>query len=225
MPGDGDLHGGINHEPSGSRLLEPFARLSYHPRMQRLCVYAGSRTGDHADYRAATEALGCLLVERKITLVYGGGSVGLMGVLADAMLAAGGQVIGVIPGLLAVPELMHPDVPDMRLVPDLHARKALMAELADAFVALPGGFGTIEELFETITWAQLGIHAKPIGLLNTAGYFDDLLAFLDRGFGDGFIKPRYRGLYHVADDPATLLDRLASHRPPVVEKWLPKDKV
>jgi uncharacterized protein (TIGR00730 family) len=193
--------------------------------MQRLCVYCGSRIGNRDEYRLAAESFGRLLADRKIELVYGGGSVGMMGAIADAVLSAGGHVVGVIPELLAVKELMHPGVPDMRLVPDMHARKALMAELSDAFVALPGGFGTFEELFETITWSQLGIHAKPIGLLNTAGYFDDLLRFLDRSFDDGFIRPKYRGLYHVADSPAELLDRLESHHPPVVETWLPQDKV
>ena len=193
--------------------------------MKRLCVYCGSRIGFRDEYRLAAEALGRLLAERKIELVYGGGSVGMMGAIADAVLSAGGHVVGVIPELLAVKELLHPGVPDMRLVPDMHARKALMAELSDGFVALPGGFGTFEELFETITWSQLGIHAKPIGLLNTDGYFDDLLRFLDRSFDDGFIKPKYRGLYHVADSPAELLDRLESHRPPVVERWLPQEKV
>ncbi|MGC1273101.1 MAG: TIGR00730 family Rossman fold protein [Planctomycetaceae bacterium] len=193
--------------------------------MKRLCVYCGSRIGSSNEYRSAAEAFGRELAERKIELVYGGGSVGMMGVIADAVLNAGGHVVGVIPELLAVKELMHPGVPDMRLVPDMHARKALMAELSDGFVALPGGFGTFEELFETVTWGQLGIHAKPIGLLNTTGYFDDLLRFLDRSFDDGFIKPMYRGLYHVADSPAELLDRLEGHRPPAVERWLPQDKV
>ncbi len=193
--------------------------------MRRLCVYCGSRVGDREDYRAAAESLGRALAERGIALVYGGGSVGLMGTLADATLAAGGEVIGVIPELLAVKELLHPGVRDMRVVPDMHSRKRLMAELADGFVALPGGFGTFEELFETITWAQLGIHAKPIGLLNTAGYFDDLLRFLDRSFADGFIRPLYRELYCVGGEPDEMLDRLASHRPIRVERWLPKDKV
>jgi uncharacterized protein (TIGR00730 family) len=193
--------------------------------MKRICVYCGSRAGEREEYRLAAEGLGRLLAGRGIELVYGGGSIGLMGVLADAVLAAGGRVIGVIPDLLAVQELMHPGVADMRLVPDMHARKALMADLADAFIALPGGFGTFEELFETITWGQLGIHAKPIGLLNTAGYFDHLLRFLDRSFEDGFIKATYRRLYHVADEPAELLERLARHRPPTVERWLSKDKV
>ncbi|MBA3315927.1 MAG: TIGR00730 family Rossman fold protein [Planctomycetota bacterium] len=193
--------------------------------MRRICVYCGSRVGDRADYLAAAESLGRLLVDEHIELVYGGGSVGMMGVLADAVLSAGGHVVGVIPELLAVKELLHPGVADMRLVPDMHARKALMADLADAFVALPGGFGTFEELFETITWAQLGIHAKPIGILNVAGYFDDLLSFLDRSFADGFIRPKYRELYHVAERPNDLLDRLRRHDPPAVERWLPKDKV
>lgn len=193
--------------------------------MKRLCIYCGSRVGVREDYRAVAESFGRLLAERKIELVYGGGSVGLMGAIADAVLNAGGHVVGVIPELLAVKELLHPGVPDMRLVPDMHARKALMAELSDAFVALPGGFGTFEELFETITWSQLGIHAKPIGLLNTSGYFDDLLRFLDRSFDDGFVKPKYRGLYHVADSPEQMLDRLEQHRPPAVDRWLPQGKV
>src|SRR5690606_34136963 len=139
--------------------------------MNRVCVFCGSRVGNRDEYRLAAESLGRLLASRRIELVYGGGSVGMMGVIADAVISAGGHVVGVIPELLAVKELMHPAVPDMRLVPDMHARKALMAELADAFIALPGGFGTFEELFETITWGQLGIHAKPIGLLNVGGYF------------------------------------------------------
>lgn len=193
--------------------------------MRRICVYCGSRKGERAAYRLATESLGRSLVAQGIELVYGGGSVGMMGVLADEVLAAGGHVIGVIPELLAVKELLHPGVSDMRLVPDMHARKALMADLSDAFIALPGGFGTLEELFETITWAQLGIHAKPIGILNVAGYFDGLLSFLDRSFDDGFIRDKYRELYHVADTPDELLDRLRSHHPPAVERWLPKDKV
>jgi uncharacterized protein (TIGR00730 family) len=193
--------------------------------MKRLCVYCGSRIGERDDYHLAAATLGRLLAERRIELVYGGGSVGMMGVVADAVLNAGGHVVGVIPELLAVKELIHPAVPDMRLVPDMHARKALMAELSDGFIALPGGFGTFEELFETITWGQLGIHAKPIGLLNVGGYFDDLLRFLDRSFAEGFIKSKYRRLYHVAADPTELLDRLARHQPPPVERWLPQDKV
>ena len=148
-----------------------------------------------------------------------------MGVLADAVMEAGGTVTGVIPEFLAVEELLHPGVSDMRLVSDMHARKALMAELSDAFIALPGGFGTFEELFETITWSQLGIHAKPVGLLNVAGYFDGLLTFLDRSFEDQFIKPDYRSLYCVGHEPNELLNRLATQHPPHVDRWLPKDKV
>lgn len=193
--------------------------------MRRVCVYCGSRTGNREGYRDSAVDLGQVLAAERIELVYGGGSVGLMGVIADTVLAQGGHVIGVIPELLAVKELLHPGVTDMRLVPDMHARKALMADLADAFIALPGGFGTFEELFETITWAQLGIHAKPIGILNAAGYFDDLLSFLDRSFDDGFIRPKYRELYYVSDEPRDLLDQLRTHRPPDVERWLPRDKV
>lgn len=193
--------------------------------MRRICVYCGSRKGERAAYRLAAESLGRSLVAHGIELVYGGGSVGIMGVIAGEVLAAGGHVIGVIPELLAVKELLHPGVSDMRLVPDMHARKALMADLSDGFIALPGGFGTLEEVFETITWAQLGIHAKPIGILNVAGYFDGLLRFLDRSFEDGFIRDKYRELYHVADSSDELLNRLRDHHPPAVERWLPKDKV
>lgn len=193
--------------------------------MRRICVYCGSRTGVRPEYREAARLLGRTLAEQEIGLVFGGGSVGLMGVLADAVIEAGGEVTGVIPKLLAVEELLHPNVSDMRLVDDMHARKALMADLADAFIALPGGFGTFEELLETITWAQLGIHAKPVGLLNVAGYFDSLLAFFDRSFADEFIKPAYRDLYCVAEEPNELLHRLATQHPPHVDQRMPKDKV
>jgi cytokinin riboside 5'-monophosphate phosphoribohydrolase len=192
--------------------------------MQRVCVFCGSRAGEHTTYRHAATELGRLLSERRSGLVFGGGSVGLMGVLADAVLASGGEVIGVIPQRLATKELLHPGVPDMRLVPDMHARKALMAELADAFIALPGGYGTFEELFEVITWAQLGIHAKPIGLLNTAGYYDPLVRLIDHSIDTGFIRPEHRDLIVVEERPAELLDRLATHRMPSVRKWLEPDE-
>ena len=193
--------------------------------LRRICVYCGSRPGNSPRYAAAAQALGRLLAERQIELVFGGGSVGMMGLLADAVLDGGGHVIGVIPELLAVKELLHPGVADMRLVKDMHARKKLMAELSDGFIALAGGFGTFEELFETVTWAQLGIHRKPIGLLNTAGYFDGLLTFLDRSFDDGFIQPIYRSLYLVGSEPQELLDRLPRHQLPVVETWVSSDQV
>lgn len=188
--------------------------------MQRIAVFCGSKSGSDPVYAAATTALGRLMVARRHGLVYGGGSVGLMGVVADAVLEAGGEVIGVIPEMLATRELLHPRVPDMRRVPDMHARKALMAELAGAFIALPGGYGTLEELFEVITWAQLGIHRKSIGLLNVAGFFDPLVRMLDHAIHTGFIKPQHRELIVVEERAEALLDRLAVHELPAVRKWL-----
>jgi hypothetical protein len=188
--------------------------------MRRIAVFCGSRTGSDEHYAAAAAELGRLMVRRGHELVYGGGSVGLMGVIADAVLDAGGSVIGVIPRMLATRELLHPRVTDMRRVPDMHARKALMAELADAFIALPGGYGTLEELFEVITWAQLGIHRKNIGLLNVAGFFDPLVRMIDHAIGTGFIKEKHRELIVVEERPEPLLDRLKTHELPVVRKWL-----
>lgn len=192
--------------------------------LHRLCVYCGSSIGADDAYRAAAVALGRLLAERGIELVYGGGHVGLMGAIADAVLAAGGRVIGVIPQALMDRELGHTGVQELRVVADMHERKMTMAGLADAFVAMPGGWGTIEELSEMLTWLQLGIHAKPIGLLNVAGYYDPLLAFVDRMIGERFVRPEHRALMSVAAEPAALLDALSAPRaaPPV--KWfdLPK---
>lgn len=164
-------------------------------------------------YAAAATALGHALARRGLELVYGAGSVGLMGVLADAVLAAGGRVTGVIPEALATRELMHPGLTTSHVVPDMHTRKATMARLSDAFIALPGGLGTYEELFEVATWAQLGFHAKPIGLLSTAGYFDPLLALLDHTAAQGFVSRQHRELFVVATEPAALLDALAQVPP------------
>ena len=177
---------------------------------QRLCVFCGSRSGADSAYRDAAESLGRLFVARQIGLVYGGGSVGLMGIVADAVLAAGGEVIGVIPEMLATRELLHPSVTDMHTVPSMHARKALMADLSDGFIALPGGYGTFEELFEVATWAQLGIHSKPVGLLNVRGFFDPLVALIKHAVQEGFIKPTQRSLIVVAEKPDDLLARLAA---------------
>ena len=165
------------------------------------------------------------MVARGWGLVYGGGRVGLMGVLADAVLAAGGEVIGVIPEMLATKELQHEGATQMHVVPSMHARKALMAESADAFVALPGGYGTFEELLEVITWAQLGIHRKPIGLLDTLGFFDPLVQMIEHAIAAGFIKREQRDLILVDRDPATLLDRLPKHELPTVRKWITPDTV
>ena len=176
--------------------------------MRRLCVFCGSSQGTRAEVKASALRLGELLVERNVGLVFGGGHIGLMGVLADAVLAGGGEVIGVIPQALVDRELMHKEVPDMRIVAGMHERKAVMAELADAFAALPGGYGTADELFEMLTWAQLKLHHKPIGVLNEAGFFDPLLAWLDRAVKDGFIKATHRGLLIEAKKPEELLERL-----------------
>ncbi|MDB5337186.1 MAG: hypothetical protein JWN70_2805 [Planctomycetaceae bacterium] len=188
--------------------------------MPNICVFCGSSSGQDPIYRQAATAMGQALVRASWGLVYGGGSVGMMGVIADAVLDAKGEVIGVIPEKLAVVELLHVRVRDMRVVPTMHVRKALMAELSAAFIALPGGYGTLEELFEVITWAQLGIHSKPIGILNTNGYFDALLEFIDRSISDSFIKPEHRELFVVSTDPDDLLLRLQNHQMPAAPKWI-----
>lgn len=189
--------------------------------MQRLCVFCGSAAGVRPAYAEAARALARELVRRGIGLVYGGGSVGLMGILADAVLASGGDVVGVIPRGLATPELAHPGVRDLRVVRSMHERKALMAALADGFVALPGGLGTLEETLEVLTWAQLGIHQKPVGLLNAAGYWDALLALLAHAAREGFLSAEHRALLLAADTASALLDRLAGWRPERVARvWL-----
>lgn len=188
--------------------------------MRRLCVFCGSKTGSDPLFAAQAKKLGELLAEQGICLVYGGGSVGLMGVIADAVLDAGGEVIGVLPEMLATKELLHPRVQQMHVVESMHARKAKMAELADAFAALPGGYGTLEELFEVVTWAQLGIHQKAIGLLNTNHYYDPLVDLIDRAIDSGLIKEKNRQLLVVSDSPEDLLEKMKSHQPPPEKKWL-----
>ena len=176
--------------------------------IQSVCVFCGSRLGATPQYEQAAEAVGRLLAERSRTLVYGGGNVGLMGVLADGALKGGGEVIGVIPAALMERELGHGSVTDLRIVGTMHERKALMADLADAFLAMPGGYGTLDELCEILTWAQLGLHAKPVGLLNTEGYFDAFLSFLTRSVEEGFLQPIDREMLLVDSDPARLLEQL-----------------
>lgn len=176
--------------------------------IRRLCVFCGSKVGIDERYRVAAVELGRLLVREKIGLVYGGGSIGLMGVIADAVLAEEGEVVGVIPESLANEELLHPRVADMRVVATMHARKALMAELSDAFVAMPGGFGTFEEFFEVVTWSQLGLHRKLTGLLNVGGYYDPLVRLVDHAVQEGFIKPKHRSLLVIEERPDVLLSRL-----------------
>lgn len=184
--------------------------------MQHICVFCGSQVGNNGLYRQAAAELGRLMAQRGYGLVYGGGHVGLMGVIADAVLQEGGEVIGVIPEAMIARELAHNEVSRMHVVPSMHARKARMAELADAFIAMPGGYGTFEELFEIITWAQLGMHQKPIGLLNVAGYFDALTACINHAMTEGFIRPKHRQLTIMADQPTTLLDTLVHHSQPSV---------
>jgi len=178
--------------------------------MKRVCVFCGSNAGVREDYRNSAQALARALAGRALALVYGGGNVGLMGVVADAMLKAGGEVIGVIPQALVAREVAHRGLTELRIVDTMHQRKALMNELSDAFVALPGGFGTLEEFFEMLTWSQLGIHRKPSGLLNVSGYYDDLLAMLDHAAAEGFLLPANRKLVIADTDADGLVQRLAS---------------
>jgi uncharacterized protein (TIGR00730 family) len=188
--------------------------------MKRVCVYCGSSIGTQPMYREAAEAMGALLARRGIGLVYGGGNVGLMGIIADAVLAGGGEVIGVIPAALANRELAHPGVTDLRVVDSMHTRKAMMAELSDAFVAMPGGVGTFEEFFEAVTWTQLGVHRKPCGLLNVGGFYAPLASFIDHAVTEGFIKPVHRKMIVVDDHPERLLNSLATVVIPDVPKWI-----
>lgn len=183
------------------------------PVTQRICVFCGSALGTNAVYRQSAESLGAELARRGLGLVFGGGKVGLMGVVADATLAGGGHAIGVIPSFLSSKEIAHDGLPDLRVVESMHERKALMANLSDAFVVLPGGMGTLDETCEILTWAQLGLHQKPVGLLNTSGYFDQFMAFLDRAVADGFVRAEHRRLLIVASDPVELLTQLTAARP------------
>jgi uncharacterized protein (TIGR00730 family) len=173
--------------------------------MRRLCVFSGSSPGGHPDYALAAQELGRALAGQGIGLVYGGAEVGLMGTIADAALEAGGEVVGVIPQALVDREIAHPGLTDLRVVGSMHARKALMAELSDAFVALPGGIGTLEELIEVFTWAQLRLHSKPLGVINTNGYYDALAAFLDHALDQGFLPRASRDALTVAADGGELL--------------------
>jgi uncharacterized protein (TIGR00730 family) len=189
--------------------------------VKSVCVFCGSSFGNNAQYRTAAEGLGRLLAERGLRLIYGGGSLGLMGALADASLSGGGRVVGVIPEAMAVREVAHTGLSELRVTPSMHARKALMAELADAFVALPGGLGTCDELFEIVTWAQLGIHRKPIGLLNVAGYFDALIRLVEHAVTEGFVRPQHLELLLVGEVAEELLERLTRFEPgPNVPKWI-----
>lgn len=182
--------------------------------MRRICVFAGSSSGTRPVYTEVAQLLGEELARRGLGLVYGGASRGLMGVIADAALAAGGEVIGVLPRGLFVREVAHQGLTEMHEVGSMHERKALMAQLADGFIALPGGFGTCDELFEAVTWAQIGVHHKPVGLLDVNKYFSALLAFVTHASGEGFIPPLQADLLLYATDPAALLDTFAAYQPP-----------
>jgi uncharacterized protein (TIGR00730 family) len=189
--------------------------------MHSICVYCGSSDKVPEVYLEAARQVGAEIAKRGLQLIYGAGGTGLMGALADAAMAGGGEVLGITPKAFNTPQLVHPSLTKIEVFDGMHQRKARMAELADAFVALPGGFGTLEELFEILTWAQIGLHAKPVGLLNTNGYFDRLLAFLDHVRAEGFIYAEHRGLYSHADTPASLLDILAAYQPPEgLERWV-----
>ncbi len=187
--------------------------------MKRVAVYCGSSPGHDAAYALAAKELGWALAERGHGLVYGGGRVGLMGIVADAVLDRGGDVRGVLPRALDTTELAHAGLTELFVVESMHERKAKMTELADAFVAMPGGFGTLDELFEAVTWAQLGFHQKPVGLLNVKGYFDSLVAFRERAIREGFVLEAHRNLFVVDSSPEALLDRLEHHVMPVRPKW------
>ena len=193
--------------------------------MRSICVYCGAAQGRRVEYVEAARALGTALARRNLRLVYGGASVGLMGAVADATLAAGGEVVGVIPEALMKKELAHAGLSELVVTRSMHERKTAMAELADGFVALPGGIGTFEELFEIWTWAQLGFHRKPCGVLNVAGYYDQLLGFLDHARDEGLLAPSVREVLQVADGADALLDRFASWQPPNVDRWLGRGEV
>jgi len=188
--------------------------------LRRICVFCGSSSGTQRAYQAAAQVLGRLLCQRGIELVYGGGKVGLMGILANACLNAGGRVIGVIPQALADKEIAHTGLTELRVVNSMHERKSVMAELSDAFVSLPGGFGTWEEFFEVLTWSQLGIQRKACAVLNVDGYYDPLLAMADRAVSEGFVSNVHRDMLLSDTDPERLLDRLSQYSIPDVDKWI-----
>ena len=187
--------------------------------MNRICVYCGSSSGTSEVYGNAARELGQLLVAANIGLVYGGARAGLMGILADAVLEAGGSARGVIPQALKDKEIAHPGLTELHVVDSMHERKSLMAVLSDGFIALPGGFGTLEEIIEVLTWGQLGFHDKPCGLLNVDGYFDEFLSFLDRATTQGFVRRAHRDMLLVGDTPANLLARFDGYEPPRIGKW------
>ncbi|OWY67043.1 Rossman fold protein, TIGR00730 family [cyanobacterium TDX16] len=191
--------------------------------MESICIFCGSSTGNRSIYQEAAQAMGEAIARRGLSLVYGGGNVGLMGMVADAALAAGAEVIGVIPKFLVDKEIAHNGLTQLHVVDSMHDRKALMTELADAFIALPGGYGTLEEFCEILTWAQLGLHQKPQGLLNVEGYYDPILQLFDRAVTEDFLRSELRSLVLESSSSEDLLDLLANYQPITVEKWLRQD--
>lgn len=194
-------------------------------KIKNICVYCGSSPGKNPAYSDAATSLAIALCNRGIGLVYGGGAIGVMGVIADAVLEAGGQAIGVIPKSLAVKEVAHDNLSELHVVASMHDRKAMMADLADGFIALPGGWGTLEEIFEMLTWAQLGFHEKPCGLLNIEGYYNGLIDFLENSFEQQFVSELYRPMLMKAQEPLALLDQFATYQAPKVRKWVGEDEL
>lgn len=193
--------------------------------MNTICVYCGSSDRIHPDYLSAASQMGCAIAERGLRLAYGAGSTGLMGAVANAALEAGGEVVGVIPDYFNTPQLAHTSLTHLEVVATIHQRKARLAEIADAFIALPGGYGTFEEFFEILTWAQIGLHSKPIGLLNTRHYYDSLLEMVRSAQQEGFIYDEHRSLFHSAEQPGELLDAIQNHRHPTgLERWMRRDE-
>jgi uncharacterized protein (TIGR00730 family) len=206
--------------------LGSMARTIYAQEVQRACIFCGSSPGARPAYTEAAEDLGMLLVENGITLVFGGATVGLMGRLADTVVSEGGEAIGVIPQALVDREIAHVGLTDLHVVDTMHERKQRMADLADAFVALPGGLGTLDELFEIYTWAQLGLHRKPIGLMNVEGYFDGLVGFLEHAVAERFVRDDHREMLIVEEEPAPMLERLKSFDPAsLTPKWIDRQDV
>jgi uncharacterized protein (TIGR00730 family) len=192
--------------------------------MKTICVYCGSSDKVDPDYLVAANGLGAAIAAHQMQVVYGAGRTGLMGAVADGALQAGGEVTGVIPGYFNTPQLAHHDLTHLEVVDTIHQRKARMAELADAFIAMPGGYGTFEELFEILTWAQIGLHQKPIGLLNVHKYFDPLLALVEQARKEGFIYAEHRALFTYSEDPEVLLAGLENHRSPMgLDRWLTRE--
>ena len=187
--------------------------------MRSICVFCGSSAGKNSTYKGAAVDLGRLLAQKNLRLVYGGGNIGLMGEIAQSVIHSGGNAIGVIPQFLVEKELVYDKLTEIRIVDTMHERKAIMAELADAFIAMPGGFGTLEETVEVLTWAQLGLHEKPIGLLNIDGYYSHLNQFFDHMIAEGFLNGAYKDMLLVEDNPNALLNSLSTYKMPDIDKW------